>query len=807
MATSTPDERLDPGPVPVTALRWRERDPVQLPAALTPLLGREAEVAAVRDLLRREHPRLLTLTGPGGVGKTRLALRAAEELVDDFGDGVVFVALAPVRTAEAVVSAIAEQLGVREAGDRPLIDRLRTYLQGQALLLVLDNFEHVMSATPAVVDLLTGCRGLKILVTSRTRLRISGEHIFPVPPLEVPDRGADLPVDRLSEIPAVRLFVERAQAVRPRFALTEGNAAAVAEICRRVDGLPLAVELAAARVTVLPPGALLARLEPRLPVLVGGASDLPARLRTMRQAIAWSYDLLPAGEQALFRRLAVFVGGSTLAAVAAVADPDERLGTDILAGVESLLSVSLVQRVEGPDGEPDPEGAPRFTMLETIREFGLEQLEASGEEAATGRRHAAWCLSLAEEARPHLERRELGVWWPRLVSEHDNFRAALDWLGASDDPEMALRLAAALWRFWYHDSHVAEGGRQLARALAACPDAPDWLRRDALIGSALIAHFRAADTEAAALCEEALALCHEQEDPRDLARVRYVRGLIDEDAGRYEAAETSFREALVLFSAAGDEFRVGMTRTDLGIAAYGQGDLTRARALLNDALVWQRARGHNWEMIRTRLFLAHVALASDDTAAGRASLNEALALSVEQGAPRSVAPDTVSTVAVFAEAVGQPGAAARLRGWAGLGWEMAGRMSHLPERALYDRADARARATLGRRAFAAAWEEGRTLSLEQVFAEASALVAEDEAVIAGGDASTVVHGHALRAGLTPREIEVLRLVARHCTDKEIAAELALSPRTVMHHVSSILGKLGVATRREAAAWAARHGLD
>jgi len=427
--------------------------PRQLPPQRNTLLGRERELEGAKKLLMQDDIRLITLTGPGGTGKTRLAVQLAEEVAEQFAGGVWFAGLASILDSGQVISAIAQALEVRASGNRPLVEDIKEHLRrSPGALLLLDNFEHVLAAAPVVTELLGASRALKILVTSRAALHLYGEQELQVPPLALPDPRSLCPVELLAGYPAVALFVQRARAVKPDFALGEENAAPVVEICARLDGLPLAIELAAARVKVLAPAAILGRLENRLRLLTGGARDLPERQQTLRRAMDWSHDLLTGEEQKLFRRLAVFVGGFTLEAAEAASNAGGDLDLDVFDGVASLVDKSLLQQTGESAGEA------RFGMLETIREYGLERLAASGEEAATRRAHAAYFLIMAEDGAPHLAGGgEQALWLERFFAEHDNIRAALGWLTRTGNADWGLRLALSLSQFWLEHAHPTEG--------------------------------------------------------------------------------------------------------------------------------------------------------------------------------------------------------------------------------------------------------------------------------------------------------------------------------------------------------------
>ncbi|HEY6409191.1 MAG TPA: AAA family ATPase, partial [Ktedonobacteraceae bacterium] len=550
-----------------------------LPAPLTPLVGREREIAAVCTLLCRPEVRLVTLTGTGGIGKTRLAVHVARELLADFPDGVFFVSLAPLSDPTLVLSTIAQGLDVKESGARPLPDLLIADLREKHLLLCLDNFEHLLPAAPQLTDLLRVCLHLTMLVTSRAVLHVQGEHLFPVPPLSVPDLTQLPPTaETLLSYAAVALFLQRAQALQPTFQITSTNARPIASVCIRLEGLPLAIELAAARIPLFPPQALLARLSQRLHFLTSGTRDVPARQQTLRNTIAWSYHLLDEEEQRLFRRLAIFVGSCTLQAVEAVCEaPGDGAGKEI-DGVVSLIEKSLLQQTE-PEGEE-----PRLRMLETMREYALEELFASGEFETTQQAYAAYYLSLAEQAESELEGPRQVRWLERLEREYDNLRAALTW-GLSLRPgeegehqkELALRLGGALGEFWIPQSHLSEGRTFLEQALAASPRAASALRAKALSVTALLALVQF-DKRAEVLAEEGLVLCQQQGDQAGTAYCLYVLRVCAITSGEYGQAYARLEQSAALFRARGNMYRLGWSLALQGVTDQVQGEYVGARA-------------------------------------------------------------------------------------------------------------------------------------------------------------------------------------------------------------------------------------
>ncbi len=571
-------------PADFPPLRTHDRRSDTLPVQLTPLIGREHEVTAVVRLLRREKVRLVTFTGPGGTGKTRLALqvasclraRGAKELRDVFVGGVIFVSLASLNDPMLVIPTIARALGIRDNMGQPVFARLVEVLQQKQVLLLLDNFEQIVEAAPQVADLLTSCPQLKLLVTSREVLHVRSEHEFAVPPLALPD-PAHLPkLAALARAPSVALFLQRAQAARPEFKLTPTNARAVAEICVRLDGLPLAIELAAARMKLLSPQALLARLDRPLNMLTGGARDVPARQQTLRNTIEWSYQLLDAREQRLFRWLSVFVSGCTLEAAEAIcAGPDDEAG-QVLDGVASLVDKSLLQRVEQTGGGSEEQEDQRLLMLETIREYGRETLIASGEGHAARQAHAGYFLHLAEEAEPALKGPLLVAWLERLEREHDNLRTALQWALESGSAEVALRLGIALERFWVVRGQRNEGLAFLQRALAGSAEVAATIRARALLAAARLAFNQSNYDQGEILAQESLALFRELGDRRGIALSINRLGVAAWRRGDFRSARVLLEEDLALFREMGDRDRVAWSLFMHGLLDNKQGEYAGA---------------------------------------------------------------------------------------------------------------------------------------------------------------------------------------------------------------------------------------
>lgn len=751
LTAARPASPLDPSRSALSAA-------VALPVPLTALIGREREQAHVVTLLKTVESRLVTLTGPGGSGKTRLALEVGARLRDAFADGVVFVDLTPVRDVDLVLPTIAQGLGVREVRERlgqTVQEALAHCLASRQLLLLIDNCEHVVAAAPQIAALLTASPQLSVLATSREALRVRGERVVPLPPLPVPGCYQDGSVPELAHVPAVALFIERAAASRPGFALTDDNAAAVAAICRRLEGLPLAIELAAARIAVLSPSALLARLEHRLPVLTGGSRDLPPRQRTMRDAIAWSYDLLPAAGQTLFRRLAIFTGGFTLDAAAAVSGQDDNA---VVASLEALQAASLVQVVEHPDGEP------RFALLETVREFGVDLLASRGELEEVGRSHASYYVGLAQAGGAELAAAAPGRWLARLEAEQANLRAALTWLRDREETAAGLRLAGALGGFWRLRNTSTEGRSWLETFLAR-PDADEAPSADRIVAlrwagelAGLEGDLETAKTRLSA----SLALARGAGDARGMAGALGALGSVLFQHGELAASVTPFTEAVALSRALGDTRQLAFLLAYLGGAIGLQGDLARGEAMVaeSEALVhslgdtasfeanflllvqgWMALFGGNLDRAEERL---HAAVVLGRAIDNKGMLSAAFAMLAEVALARR---RELGAAEHFREGLADGwevgfvvGIALNLRGvvWLGVRRGEFSRVARLVGAldafgrsarqvpgivaSTYEADVETVRAALGEEAFMAARDAGRAISLEAAVTEALALV-------------------------------------------------------------------------------------
>jgi predicted ATPase/transcriptional regulator with XRE-family HTH domain len=697
-------------------LTTREARPNNLPQQPTPFLGREDQVARVVDLLSRDDVRLLTITGPGGIGKTRLALQAATDVLEAFPDGVWFVDLSTLSDPSLVPSAIATTLGVREEGSG-IANRLAAMLAGKHLLLVLDNFERVVDATSLVADLLARAPGVKMLTTSRTPLHAYGEREFPLPPFPMPDLAHLPPVETLSQYAAVRLFVQCAQAVRPDFTVTNTNAQAVAEICYRLDGLPLAIELAAAFVKMLPPQALLKRLDQRLPLLTGGARTLPARQQTMRNTIAWSHDLLPQEEQTLFRRLAVFPGGCTIEAAEAVASGEESL--DVFAGITSLVDKSLLRQQDGAEGEP------RFRMLETVREYGLERLEASGDHAVMHDRLATWLFALGEQAEPGQWGGIMSpVWVSRLDEELLNLRAVITWLLAGGEATRALRLLIATEDFWNqrHSSNV-ELHRWLEAVLVAAPDAPapdrtlaHWLLS---MGSSSLGNHQVALRHA----QQTLVAAEEFGHPGGLGIAHLAVGSAWEASGDIEQAADAYAEAIPLLKGV-DGFEGGAlyAQADLADKLVLRGNPEAGVPMLEDALARLRQMDPPWFIVSVMDKRGHAALVQGDLRLAAHMFRETITMAVNLPRMEVLLSALIGMLGV-ALIHGPATRAARLLGAVEAARDSLG----IPRVANWlhaERITADTRGALPTELFEQAWAAGRVLSLGEAINEALAIADE-----------------------------------------------------------------------------------
>jgi predicted ATPase/DNA-binding CsgD family transcriptional regulator len=804
-----------------------------LPVQLTSFIGRERELTEIQRLL--STTRLVTVTGAGGCGKTRLALQAASMISTSFADGAHFVSLDAISDPTLIIPTITQALSLAESPDQLLFDSLKAFLRDQHRLLVLDNFEQVIATAPLLTELLSACGELKLLVTSREALRLRGEHEFPLAPLklsnlaQMPDQPS---VEMLLQYPSIALFVDRAQASQPDFRLTTDNAAAVAEVCARLDGLPLALELAAARIKLFPPRAMLARLQASsLALLTSGARDLPARQQTLRGTVQWSYDLLNADEQRTFRTLSAFVGGCTLDAASSVGH--DQPSADVLDTITSLINKSLVRQTES-------EGEPRLVMLETIREFGLEQLARTHELEAVQRVHAAYYLSLAEETEQHLTGRERKAWLNRLGREQDNLRAALRWGFEHHEAEFVLRLAGALWQFWFLRGQWSEGRRWLEEALSMASKAKvsTALRAKALYAAARLMRYQYDFARARALCEQSITLYRALDDNEGLLAALHQLCRILDYQGDYESLQARLAEALALaeklpdgpikaevyaelpliafgsirsemaarylaeseriYRALDDPAGLAFTLLTQGQVATLQGDMGQAQALWGKGeRLAAEADDYN---LKFHILLGNPVRAwlSGDDALARRHYEQLIAALREMN-------DTTRlgmSLAFLPAVLHRQG----LSVWAARVYGLADKLTRTSQPlmggALFDPLRKRAEAVraevharLGEQAFSQALAEGHTITVEDLLT-----------IPHPPDSTSQVPASVPYEPLTARELDVLRLLAQDFSNPQIAERLVVSRRTVEAHLRAVYEKLGVKSRYAAIQFAIEHGL-